>query len=110
MSGKRGFAIGLLLGVIFGLVGNLVTLHFTTAELDKRQADAYDKGYKDGVERASKDGIDISGRLNRNAVQQTNDLRNQLDSVKTQLQALQGRDDMSPQAKDQVEVILEGLK
>jgi hypothetical protein len=112
MSGKRGIVIGLLIGIVLGLVGVLVTIHFTTSELKQRQADAYDKGYKAGVERAGKDGIDISGKLNQASYKQAQaatDLRNQLDSVKTQLQALQGRDDMTPQAKDQVQIILEGL-
>ena len=112
MSGKRGIVIGVLIGVILGLVGVLVSIHFTSAEMKERQAEAYDQGFKDGASRVGEDGIDISGRLNQDALQKASSvdsLRNQLDSVKTQLQALQGRDDMTPQAKDEVAVILEGL-
>lgn len=110
MNNKWAMVIGLLIGLVFGLMGVLATLHFATAEMDEKQAEAYDQGVEAGLKRAGSDGIDISGRLNTSAIQGSLEMRQQLDGVKTALAAFQSRDDLTPQAQDQLALIIEGLK
>ena len=55
-------------------------------------------------------GIDISGKVNTGLMDENRALAQQIDMIRTGLQALQGRDDLTPQAKDQVSLMLEGLK
>ncbi|MCA8914850.1 MAG: hypothetical protein KDB90_05520 [Planctomycetes bacterium] len=112
MNGRNGLILGLVIGVVLGLVAVLITMHVYSDQLVSRQADAYDKGLKEGLEMATDPGvgIDISGKVNTGLMDENRALAQQIDMIRTGLQALQGRDDLTPQAKDQVSLMLEGLK
>ncbi|MCB9893635.1 MAG: hypothetical protein H6839_04225 [Planctomycetes bacterium] len=112
MSGRNGLILGLVIGVTVGLVAVLVTMHVLSEQTVTKQASAYDQGLKDGLEMAQDPGvgIDISGKVNTGLMDENRALARQIDAARTGLEALQGRDDLTPQAKDQVALIMEGLK
>ncbi|MCA8918640.1 MAG: hypothetical protein KDB32_06145 [Planctomycetes bacterium] len=106
MMDKQSMVVGVLIGLVFGLIGVLVTFYFTTEGMKTKQAEAYDLGLAEGLKRSGTDGINISSHM----LQENQDLHAQLDGLSTQLQALQSRDDLTPQAKEQIAGILESLK
>ena len=112
MSGTKGLILGLLIGTVIGLVGILVTMHVVSGQVDTRERDAFDRGLKTGLDMATDDsiGIDIGGKVNTGLLDENKVLAGQLDDTRNALQALMARDDLTPQAKDQIELILEGMK
>lgn len=107
---RNGVIIGALIGIAFGLIGVMVTMHLLSNEMVEAQTEAHQKGYEEGQASVAGDGYDISKHLNSEMVAQNEALADQVRSVKTQLEALQGRDDLTPQAKDQVAGIIDSIK
>lgn len=109
MSGKAGLAIGLLTGLIIGLIAVAVSVHYMSGRTQARQGEAYEEGRKRGLEMATEGGLEISGHLNRGMAQDNQRMAELLDRTRLQLQALQARDDLTPQAKDQLAGVLAAL-
>jgi hypothetical protein len=107
---RNGIIIGALIGIACGLIGVMVTMHLLSSEMVEKQTEAHQKGYEEGQKSVAADGLDISGHLNQQMIEQNEALANQVRTVKTQLEALQGRDDLTPQAKEQVAGIIAGLE
>lgn len=107
---KNGIVIGALIGLAIGLIGVMVTMHLLTEEMKIAQGEAHQRGLDEGMKSVASDGMDISDHLNKGMMEENEALSNQISGLKTQLQALQGRDDLTPQAKDQVAGILAGLE
>jgi hypothetical protein len=110
MSGRNGVIIGALIGIGLGLVAVMVTMHLMTEEMKVVQGEAYTRGVEEGQRQATADGLDISDHLNKGMIEENDALGNQVRSLKTQLQALQSRDDLTPQAKEQIAGILASLE
>jgi hypothetical protein len=107
---RNGVIIGALIGIACGLIGVMVTMHLMSNELIAKQTEAHAKGYEEGQRSVAVDGFEISEHLNKEMIEQNETMANQLRSVRMQLEALQGRDDLTPQAKDQVAGIIDSLK
>jgi uncharacterized protein YunC (DUF1805 family) len=110
MSGRNGLIIGALIGIGIGLIAVMATMHLLSNEMVDKQAEAHERGLQEGMKSVAADGIDISDHLNKGMIEENERLANQVRGVKTQLQALQGRDDLTPQAKDQIAGIIDGLE
>jgi len=110
MSGKQGLLIGILIGLGVGLAGVMVTMHLLSEHTVTAQAEAYDRGVEAGMKLVAADGLDISAQLNQGMADENSRLAEKLTGVKTQLQALQSRDDLTPQAKEQIAGIMSGLE
>ncbi|MCB9934408.1 MAG: hypothetical protein H6840_01855 [Planctomycetes bacterium] len=110
MSGKNGLIIGLLAGMACGLFGVILTMHLVSSDIVEKQSAAYSEGLRDGLKKATADGLDISDQLNQGMANENAQLVETLRTTRTQLEALQGRDDLTPQAKDQIAGIIAGLQ
>lgn len=109
MSGKAGLAIGLLTGLIIGLIAVGVSLHHMSGRTQKKQGEAFNEGRQRGLEMATQGGLEISGQLNQGMAQDNERMAELLDQTRLQLQALQARDDLTPQAKEQLAGVLAAL-
>jgi hypothetical protein len=110
MSGRNGLIVGALVGISLGLIGVMVTMHLLSNEMVEAKTEAFQHGLDEGMKRASSDGIDISDHLNRGMIEENEALAGQVRGVKTQLTALQSRDDLTPQAREQVAGIIDSLE
>jgi hypothetical protein len=110
MSGRNGLIIGALIGIGIGLIAVMATMHLLSNEMVDKQAEAHERGLQEGMKSVAADGFAIGDHLNQGMIEENETLGKRIRSVKTQLQALQGRDDLTPQAKDQVAGILAGLE
>lgn len=110
MSGRNGLIIGVLAGLVCGLFGVILTMHLISNDIIEKQSAAYAQGLQDGVKKAAADGLDISSQLNQGMADENAQLVETLHTTRTQLEALQGRDDLTPQAKDQIAGIIAGLQ
>ena len=108
MSGKKGLAVGLIIGFVIACIGVTTTIIVYDNQIQTKQAEAFDKGFEEG---ASTDvSADISEKFNTGLMDENKALADQLDGARNKLEALQSRDDLTPQAKDQINLILESLK
>lgn len=109
MSGKAGLIIGLLIGVIIAVAGSLTMMVLATGEMEERQAEAYHRGYDDATKDLPQGGPSISAELNQRTLRQNEELSEALDTARTQLQALNARDDLTPDTREEITRIVNDL-
>ena len=109
LSHRLGAAPGSDAGICAGI--ELVRpMHLLSEQMVAKQAEAYDRGHEAGMQAVAADGIDISGQLNQGMAQENSRMAEQLRNTKTGLMALQGRDDLSLGAKEQVAGLIAALE
>lgn len=109
MSGKSGLIIGLLVGVILAIAGSLTTVMLVGGEMDRKQAEAYDRGFSDAMDNLKSDSETISSGFNQVMLQENKHLQESIDSTRTRLQGVMARDDLPQSAKDELANIVNDL-